>query len=52
MIGTPEQIVDGMLRLKAAGCGGVQINFFDFEPDLEYFGKRIMPLMKQAGLRN
>jgi FMNH2-dependent dimethyl sulfone monooxygenase len=52
MIGTPEQIVDGMLRLKAAGCDGIQINFFDFEPDLEYFGARVLPLMVQAGLRH
>lgn len=52
MIGTPEQIVDGMLRLKAAGCDGIQINFFDFEPDLEYFGARVLPLMAQAGLRH
>jgi len=52
MVGTPEQIVDGMLRLKAAGCDGVQVNFFDFEPDLEFFGARILPLMAQAGLRN
>jgi len=52
MIGTPEQIVDGMLRLKAAGCDGVQVNFFDFEPDMEFFGDRILPLMQQAGLRN
>ncbi len=52
MIGTPEQIVDGMLRLKRAGCDGVQINFFDFEPDIEFFGARVLPLMKQAGLRN
>ncbi|MEO8559153.1 MAG: LLM class flavin-dependent oxidoreductase [Rhodospirillales bacterium] len=52
MIGTPEQIVDGMLRLKRAGCDGVQVNFFDFEPDIEFFGNRILPLMRQAGLRN
>jgi FMNH2-dependent dimethyl sulfone monooxygenase len=51
MIGTPEQIVDGMLRLKQAGCDGIQVNFFDFEPDIEFFGARILPLMRQAGLR-
>ncbi len=51
MVGTPEQIVDGMLRLKKAGCDGIQVNFFDFEPDIEFFGARILPLMRQAGLR-
>lgn len=51
VFGTPEQVVDQFARLKAAGCDGMQINFFDFAPDLEYFADRVLPLMKQAGLR-
>lgn len=51
LIGTPEQITDAFLKLKKAGCDGVQLSFFDFEPDLEFFGKRVIPLMHQAGLR-
>jgi FMNH2-dependent dimethyl sulfone monooxygenase len=51
LIGTPEQIVDQLLRLKAAGCDGIQICFFDYEPELEFFGSRVLPLMQQAGLR-
>ena len=51
LVGTPEQIVDWFIRLKRAGCDGVQVNFFDFIPDLEFFGQRVIPLMHQAGLR-
>jgi FMNH2-dependent dimethyl sulfone monooxygenase len=51
LFGTPEKIVDYCLQLKKAGCDGIQINFFDYIPDLEYFGSRILPLMRQAGLR-
>jgi FMNH2-dependent dimethyl sulfone monooxygenase len=51
LVGTPEQIVDWFLRLKRAGCDGVQINFFDFLPELAFFGERVLPLMRQAGLR-
>ena len=29
----------------------MQINFFDFASDLEYFGENVMPLLKDAGLR-
>ena len=29
----------------------VQISFFDYLPDLEYFGKNVQPLMIEAGLR-
>lgn len=51
LVGTPEQIVEYFQRLHRAGCDGVQVNFYDFLPDLEFFGDRVLPLMKQAGLR-
>ena len=51
LVGSPEQIVDWFRRLKDAGIDGVQINFFDFLPDLEFFGARVLPLLRQAGLR-
>jgi len=51
IIGTPEQVVDGFQRLADAGCDGVQVNFYDFLPDLDFFGRRVVPLMQQAGLR-
>jgi FMNH2-dependent dimethyl sulfone monooxygenase len=51
VVGSPEQVVEGFLRLKAAGCDGVQVNFYDFQTDLEFFGRRVLPLMREAGLR-
>ncbi len=51
IVGSPEQVVDGFVRLAEAGCDGVQVNFYDFLPDLEFFGAAVMPLMHQAGLR-
>ncbi|HVV27999.1 MAG TPA: LLM class flavin-dependent oxidoreductase [Rhizomicrobium sp.] len=52
IVGSPEQVVDYILRLRKAGVDGVQLSFFDFQPDLEFFGSRVLPLLKQAGLRN
>ena len=52
LVGTPEQIVEWFQRLSDAGCDGVQINFFDYLPDLDFFGREVFPLLKQAGLRN
>ena len=52
LVGTPEQIVQWFRRLYAAGCDGVQVNFFDYLPDLEFFGREVIPLMRQAGLRH
>lgn len=51
VVGSPEQIVESFLSLKNAGCDGVQLTFYDFAPDLEYFAEAVLPLMRQAGLR-
>lgn len=50
IVGSPEQVVDWFIKLKQAGCDGVQVNFFDYLPDLEFFGKEVMPIMKEKGL--
>jgi FMNH2-dependent dimethyl sulfone monooxygenase len=51
VVGTPEQVVEQFVRLRQAGIDGLQLSFYDFKPDLEFFGDQILPLMKQAGLR-
>lgn len=51
IIGSPEQVADKLIRLKQAGIDGVQLAFFDFKPDLDFFGEAVLPLLKQAGLR-
>jgi FMNH2-dependent dimethyl sulfone monooxygenase len=51
VVGSPDQVVDAFARLHAAGCDGVQVNFYDYLPELEFFGARVLPLLAQAGLR-
>jgi FMNH2-dependent dimethyl sulfone monooxygenase len=51
LIGSPQQIADYIVRLHRAGVDGVQLSFFDFKPDLEFFGERVLPLLREAGLR-
>jgi len=51
VVGSPEQVVEQFLALRRAGCDGVQVTFYDFAPDLEYFGEAVLPLMREAGLR-
>jgi len=50
IVGSPEQVVDWFIKMKEAGCDGAQVNFFDYLPDLEFFGKEVIPIMKQKGL--
>ena len=51
VVGSPEQVVEQFLALQKAGVDGVQVTFYDFAPDLEYFGEAVLPLMREAGLR-
>jgi alkanesulfonate monooxygenase SsuD/methylene tetrahydromethanopterin reductase-like flavin-dependent oxidoreductase (luciferase family) len=51
IIGTPQQVVEQLQALNSTGIDGVQLSFHDFQPDLEHFGARVLPLLKQAGLR-
>lgn len=51
LVGTPEQVVDWCRKLHEAGCDGIQVNFFDYLPDLRFFGERVVPLLIEAGLR-
>jgi len=51
LIGSPEYVVDKLVGLKKAGVDGVQLGFYDFAPDFDYFLESTLPLMKQADLR-
>ncbi|MEX3898519.1 LLM class flavin-dependent oxidoreductase [Paraburkholderia sp. BR10954] len=51
MVGSPQQIAEYIVRLYHASIDGVQLSFFDFQPDLEFFGARVLPLLREAGLR-
>jgi dimethylsulfone monooxygenase len=49
--GSPEDVADAIERLKEAGFDGVQLGFYDYAPDLEFFAENVLPLLKQRGLR-
>lgn len=51
LIGSPETIAQQIIELHEAGVDGVQVAFYDFAPDLDLFGRRVLPLLQEAGLR-
>lgn len=51
LIGTPEQVVEQMVDLNNAGVDGMMVGFLDYAEEIPYFGEKILPLMKEAGLR-
>ncbi|MFD2334483.1 LLM class flavin-dependent oxidoreductase [Cohnella sp. GCM10020058] len=52
VVGSPEDVAEQLGQLYAAGIDGIQITFYDYEPELAYFGESVIPLLEQAGLRH
>jgi FMNH2-dependent dimethyl sulfone monooxygenase len=52
LIGTKEQIVDGLLALSRMGLDGVLLSWPRFEEGMREFRDVTLPLVKQAGLRD
>ena len=51
LIGTPEQIVDGLKMLSDAGLEGVVLSWPDYRTGMRQFRDKVLPLLEQAGLR-
>ena len=47
-----EQVVEEFGRLNEAGMEGRLMGFVDYNEEMKYFGKKVLPLMKEAGLRH
>ncbi|MDT0261485.1 LLM class flavin-dependent oxidoreductase [Jatrophihabitans lederbergiae] len=52
LVGTPEQVVQGLKELSDAGMGGMIMGMIDFNEEMKFFGDEVMPLMIEAGLRH
>jgi dimethylsulfone monooxygenase len=49
--GSPEDIADQIYELRDAGIDGIQIGFYDYVPDLEFFAANVLPLLERRNLR-
>ena len=52
IIGTPQDVVDMLIKLKDRGIGGVQITFSDYAKELPFFIEQVIPLAREAGILN
>jgi dimethylsulfone monooxygenase len=52
LIGTKEQIVDGLMTLSKVGVDGVLLSWPRYEQDMRRFRDVTYPLLQQAGLRD
>jgi alkanesulfonate monooxygenase SsuD/methylene tetrahydromethanopterin reductase-like flavin-dependent oxidoreductase (luciferase family) len=51
LIGTPEQIVEGLLTMSDTGLDGVTLSWVDYASGIEQYEQLILPLLESAGLR-
>jgi alkanesulfonate monooxygenase SsuD/methylene tetrahydromethanopterin reductase-like flavin-dependent oxidoreductase (luciferase family) len=51
LVGSPERIVDEMLRISRLGFAGTTLKFVNYLDEFPFFVERVLPLMQQAGLR-
>ena len=51
LIGTKEQIVDGLATMSRLGLDGVVVSWPRYIEDMRTFQRETLPLIKQAGLR-
>ena len=52
LVGSPDEVTEQLGGLHEAGIDGVQLTFYDYLPELGFFGDQIIPRLEQAGLRH
>lgn len=52
LVGTPEHIAAEMVRMHQAGFAGTTVSFVNFKDELPFFIERVLPLLREAGLRS
>ncbi|MFZ6048900.1 dimethylsulfone monooxygenase SfnG [Pseudomonas sp. CR3202] len=51
LIGTPQQIAERIVALKAAGVDLVLSGFLHFQEEVAYFGEKVLPLVRELEAR-
>jgi alkanesulfonate monooxygenase SsuD/methylene tetrahydromethanopterin reductase-like flavin-dependent oxidoreductase (luciferase family) len=51
LVGSPQRIADEIVKMHALGLSGATLSFVNFNDELPFFVERVMPLLRQAGLR-
>ncbi len=52
LIGTPEQVADGISQLHEAGFKGTTLSFVDYAKEFPYFRDHVLPILEARGLRS
>jgi FMNH2-dependent dimethyl sulfone monooxygenase len=52
LIGTPEEVAEGLQKYADIGCSGVMLSTLDYYDELGIFNEKVMPLLVEMGLRD
>jgi alkanesulfonate monooxygenase SsuD/methylene tetrahydromethanopterin reductase-like flavin-dependent oxidoreductase (luciferase family) len=51
LVGTPQQVADGICALAEAGFKGTTVSFVDYVKEFPYFRDEVLPILEARGLR-
>jgi alkanesulfonate monooxygenase SsuD/methylene tetrahydromethanopterin reductase-like flavin-dependent oxidoreductase (luciferase family) len=51
LIGSPQTIAEKIVQIQELGFSGATLSFVNFNEELPFFVDRVLPLLRQAGLR-
>ena len=51
LVGTPQQVVEGLVKLADAGLDGAALTWIDYAEGLTQYEQVLLPLLREAGLR-
>lgn len=51
LVGTPQHIAGELAKFAGAGFNGAALSFVNYKNELPYFCEKVIPLLKEAGLR-
>ena len=51
LVGTPEQVANGISALAEAGFAGTTLSFVDYVKEFPYFRDNVLPILEARGLR-
>jgi FMNH2-dependent dimethyl sulfone monooxygenase len=51
LLGTPDEIVEEMKQMHAAGLSGLAVVFLNYLNEMPYFNAEVLPRLERAGLR-
>ncbi len=51
LVGTPEQVADGITELYETGFGGTTLAFVNYADEFPYFAEHVLPILEKRGIR-